>query len=100
MAEILNILEGYDPLPPFGAAELLHLEVEAMRRAFTDRNSYLGDPDFVQMPLDRLLSKSYAAELRKQINPARASARRHSTPHSGRADPPRTTRSWTPTATP
>ncbi|MFI5210333.1 MAG: gamma-glutamyltransferase family protein, partial [Gemmatimonadales bacterium] len=37
MAEIFNILEGYNPLPPFGAAELLHLEAEAMRRAFTDR---------------------------------------------------------------
>lgn len=73
MAEIFNILEGYDPLPPFGSAELLHLEAEAMRRAFTDRNTYLGDPAFVNMPLDRLLSKSYAAELRKQINPARAS---------------------------
>jgi gamma-glutamyltranspeptidase/glutathione hydrolase len=73
MGEIFNILEGYDPLPPFGSAELLHLEAEAMRRAFTDRNTYLGDPAFVNMPLDRLLSKSYAAELRKQINPARAS---------------------------
>ena len=73
MGEIFNILEGYNPLPPFGAAELLHLEAEAMRRAFTDRNTYLGDPAYVQMPLDRLLSKSYAADLRKQINPARAS---------------------------
>jgi gamma-glutamyltranspeptidase / glutathione hydrolase len=74
MGEIFNILEGYDPLPPFGSAELLHLEAEAMRRAFTDRNTYLGDPAFVQMPVDRLLSKSYAASLRKKIDPARASA--------------------------
>ncbi len=67
MAEILNILEGYDPLPPFGSARLMHLEAEAMRRAFTDRNTYLGDPAFVTAPLARLTSKAYAAELRKGI---------------------------------
>ncbi|HEY6107509.1 MAG TPA: gamma-glutamyltransferase [Gemmatimonadales bacterium] len=72
LAEILNILGGYDSLPPFGSTALLHLETEAMRRAFEDRNHWLGDPDFVQMPLDRLLSKSYAAELRAQIDPTRA----------------------------
>jgi gamma-glutamyltranspeptidase / glutathione hydrolase len=72
LAEILNILGGYDSLPPFGSTALLHLETEAMRRAFEDRNQWLGDPDFVRMPLDRLLSKSYAAELRAQIDPARA----------------------------
>ena len=63
---ILNIMEGYEPLPPFGSPALLHREAEAMRRAFTDRNTYLGDPGFVQMPLDRLLSKEYAATLRAQ----------------------------------
>ena len=67
MGEILNIMEGYDPLPPFGSPALVHLEAEAMRRAFTDRNTYLGDPAFVQNPTDRLLSKTYAAELRKGI---------------------------------
>jgi gamma-glutamyltranspeptidase/glutathione hydrolase len=72
LGEILNILEGYDSLPPFGSAALLHLETEAMRRAFEDRNRWLGDPDFVQMPVERLLSKSYAATLRGQIDPRRA----------------------------
>ncbi len=67
MAEILNIMEGYKPLPPFGSAALLHREAEAMRRAFTDRNTQLGDPAFVHMDLDRLLSKEYAAQLRSQI---------------------------------
>ncbi|MGE3526093.1 MAG: gamma-glutamyltransferase, partial [Gemmatimonadales bacterium] len=76
MAEILNIMEGYDPLPPFGSARLVHLETEAMRRAFTDRNVFLGDPDFVQMPLDRLLSKEYADSLRGTILPDRASPTR------------------------
>src|SRR5882762_10603809 len=72
MGEILNILEGYDTLPAFGTAAYVHLLTEAMRRAFIDRNRWLGDPDFVSMPLDRLLSKSYAATLRSQIDPNRA----------------------------
>ena len=67
MGEILNIMEGYGPLPPFGSPALVHLEAEAMRRAFTDRNIYLGDPGFVRNPTDRLLSKEYAADLRKGI---------------------------------
>jgi gamma-glutamyltranspeptidase / glutathione hydrolase len=67
MGEILNIMEGYDPLPPFGTPMLMHREAEAMRRAFTDRNRHLGDPDFVRNPLDRLLSKEYAAGLRGEI---------------------------------
>lgn len=67
MGEILNIMEGYGPLPPFGSPALVHLEAEAMRRAFTDRNTYLGDPAFVRNPIDRLLSKAYAAELRTGI---------------------------------
>jgi gamma-glutamyltranspeptidase/glutathione hydrolase len=67
MGEILNIMEGFGPLPPFGSATLLHREAEAMRRAFTDRNRYLGDPAFVRNPIKRLLSKQYAAELRSQI---------------------------------
>jgi gamma-glutamyltranspeptidase/glutathione hydrolase len=67
MGEILNIMEGYDPLPPFGSPALVHREAEAMRRAFTDRNMYLGDPAFVQNPVDHLLSKAYAAELRNGI---------------------------------
>ncbi len=72
MGEILNILEGYDTLPAFGTAAYVHLVTEAMRRAFIDRNRWLGDPDFVDMPLDRLLSKSYAATLRSQIDPKHA----------------------------
>jgi gamma-glutamyltranspeptidase/glutathione hydrolase len=73
LAQILNILEGYDPLPPFGSAESVHLKAEAMRRAFIDRNRHLGDPAFVTIPLDRLLSKEYAAALRNEIDPRRAS---------------------------
>jgi gamma-glutamyltranspeptidase/glutathione hydrolase len=56
MGEILNIMEAFGTLPPFGSATLMHREAEAMRRAFTDRNTYLGDPGFVHNPVDRLLS--------------------------------------------
>src|SRR5437660_1583320 len=72
MGEILNILEGYDTLPAFGTTAYVHLLTETMRRGFIDRNRWLGDPDFVDMPLDRLLSKSYAATLRSQIDPKHA----------------------------
>jgi gamma-glutamyltranspeptidase / glutathione hydrolase len=67
MGEILNIMEGFGALAPFGSATLMHREAEAMRRAFTDRNKYLGDPAFVRNPVERLLSKEYAAGLRKEI---------------------------------
>ncbi len=73
LVEILNVMEGFSPLPALGSAALLHLEAEAMRRAYLDRNAYLGDPDVVPMPLERLLSKSYATELRADIDPRRAS---------------------------
>ncbi|MET4570852.1 gamma-glutamyltransferase [Rhodanobacter soli] len=66
IAEILNILSGYD-LTKMGQATRVHYIVEAMRRAFRDHNDYLGDPDFVQMPLDMLLSPYYAAGLRQGI---------------------------------
>ncbi len=72
MGQILNIMEGFDTLPPLGSAGYGHRVAEAMRRAFQDRNRWLGDPDFVDMPLERLLSKSYAAGLRAQIDLQRA----------------------------
>lgn len=69
---ILNIMEGWDRLPPFGSAALLHREAEAMRRAYVERNRHLGDPAFVRNPVARLTSKSFAAELRHRIDTARA----------------------------
>jgi len=89
MGEILNIMEGFDPLPPFGSAEHVHLLAEAMRRAFTDRNHFLGDPAFVTMPLDRLLSKEYAAAQRHTIDPSRATPSTTLVP--GRAEADQTT---------
>lgn len=68
LAEIANILEGYD-LTALGwhSASTLHLLAEAWKRAYADRNAYLADPDFVSMPLARMLSDGYAAERRATI---------------------------------
>ncbi|HEY4099841.1 MAG TPA: gamma-glutamyltransferase [Gemmatimonadales bacterium] len=69
LALILNIMEGFGPLPPFGSTALVHREAEAMRRAFTDRNRYLGDPDFEKLPmLPTMESKAYATKLRESID--------------------------------
>lgn len=75
LVEMLNMLEGYDlKANGYGSATNQHLITEAMRRAFADRAQHLGDPDFVSdMPIARLTSKEYAADLRKTINPAKAS---------------------------
>ena len=68
ICEILNILEGYDLSEMgFHAAEPIHFMTEAFRLAFFDRNTYLGDPEFVHAPLQRLLSKDYATRLRGLI---------------------------------
>jgi len=71
IAEILNILSGFD-LSKMDQAQRVHTIVEAMRRAFRDHNDYLGDPDFVKMPLDMLLSPFYADGLRQGILPDKA----------------------------
>jgi gamma-glutamyltranspeptidase / glutathione hydrolase len=68
LCETLNVLEGYDLRRlGFHAAEAVHVMTEALRLAFFDRNTYLGDPAFVRSPLRRLLSKDYAARLRGLI---------------------------------
>ena len=73
ICEILNVLEGY-PLKNLGfrSAQAIHYQVETMRHAYMDRNSYLGDPDFVKNPLDRLLDKAYAEKIRAVIDPMKA----------------------------
>jgi gamma-glutamyltranspeptidase/glutathione hydrolase len=71
IAEILNILSGLD-LDKLDQAHRVHYIVEAMRRAFRDHNDYLGDPDFVSMPLQMLLSPFYADGLRQGILPDKA----------------------------
>jgi gamma-glutamyltranspeptidase / glutathione hydrolase len=70
LIEMLNILEGYPSRRiGDGSADALHLEIEAMKLAYADRAAYLGDSDHVDVPLDWLISKSHAAELRGLIDP-------------------------------
>ncbi len=70
----LNLLEGYD-LKAMGqnSPDFLHVSVEAVKLAMADREKYLGDMDFIKIPYEGLLSKSYANERRKLIDPAKAS---------------------------
>jgi gamma-glutamyltranspeptidase/glutathione hydrolase len=72
LIETLNILETRERVPPFGSAGWTHLLAEAFRRAFIDRNTRLGDPAFVRVPVDTLISKTYARALARTIEPARA----------------------------
>ncbi len=81
ICEILNILEGY-PISylGYGSAETTRLMVEAMRHAYVDRNTALGDPDFVENPVAKLTSDAYAEEIRAQIDPYRAGVSADLTP--------------------
>jgi gamma-glutamyltranspeptidase / glutathione hydrolase len=83
LLETLNILEGYD-LAALGdrTPDSMHLIIEAFRRAFDDRTSFLGDPDFESMPTARLIDKGYAAAWRKSISMTMA------TPSSALTRPP------------
>ncbi|MGH8483753.1 MAG: gamma-glutamyltransferase family protein, partial [Pseudomonas sp.] len=73
ICQIMNILEGY-PMKDLGfhSAQGMHYQIEAMRHAYVDRNSYLGDPDFVKNPIEHLLDKNYATKLRDAIQPQKA----------------------------
>ena len=75
LVEMLNVLEGFDlAAAGHNAPRTVHLMAETMRRAYADRARHLGDPDFnPALPLPRLLSKDYAARLRRSIDPRRAS---------------------------
>lgn len=84
ICEILNILEGY-PLQDWGfrSARAVHLQLEAMRIAYTDRNGLLGDPDFVRNPVDHLIDKHYAEQIRTGIDPGRAGTGSAQAVHEG-----------------
>src|SRR5262249_51538470 len=71
LIEMLNILEGYD-LAHADAAQALHLQIEAMKRAYADRALFLGDPDTVKVPVEKLIAKDYAAAWRATIDPDHA----------------------------
>lgn len=72
ITESLNILEGFDPVPPFGSARYTHELASAYQRAFVDRNEKLADPAFYPVPIAHLTDKRYAAALRATIAPDRA----------------------------
>lgn len=75
LLEMLNILEGYDLSKIDSASsDRYHLMAEAMRRAFADRAEYMGDSDFVKVPVAGLIDKAYAAKLRGTIDPERATS--------------------------
>ena len=88
ICEILNILKGY-PMGDLGfhSASGIHYMIEAMRHTFVDRNFQLGDPDFVKNPLDKLLSDSYANDIRTKIDPSKATPSKEvqpgTAPHEG-----------------
>ena len=81
ICEILNIVEGY-PIGQLGfySAASIHAMVEAMRHAYVDRNFLLGDPAFIDNPVDRLVSKAYAKEIRATIPADRAGQSEGMTP--------------------
>ena len=73
IAQMLNILEGYDVAAlGFGTVETLHLLAEVLKIAFADRAEASGDPDFVKVPVERIVAKEYADERRTGIDRARA----------------------------
>jgi gamma-glutamyltranspeptidase/glutathione hydrolase len=88
VCEILAVLEGY-PLKAWGfrSAQGVHVQIEAMRHAYVDRNHFLGDPDFVRNPVERLIGKAHAAAIRAAIDPERAALSRDlapgAAPHEG-----------------
>ena len=73
IAQMLNILEGYDMAAMgFGTAEMIHVLAEVLKIAFADRAAASGDPDFIKVPVERLISKDYASERRGAIDFKRA----------------------------
>jgi gamma-glutamyltranspeptidase / glutathione hydrolase len=73
ITQLLNILEGYDIASlGFGTVDTLHLLAEVLKIAFADRAEASGDPDFVDVPVERITSKAYAAERRASIDVTRA----------------------------
>jgi gamma-glutamyltranspeptidase/glutathione hydrolase len=73
LALMAKILEGYELSDiPWHSAQMIHLLAETWKRAYADRNAYLGDPDFIDIPSERLMSAEYAAERRAGISPTRA----------------------------
>ncbi|RAS22902.1 gamma-glutamyltransferase 1 [Paraburkholderia bryophila] len=92
LCETLNILEGYDMRGlGFHSAASVHYMTEAMRHAYLDRNTLLGDPAFIKNPVDKLLSKDYAASIRTLITADTATPSKDVQPGYGVHEKPETT---------
>ncbi|EME4039730.1 MULTISPECIES: gamma-glutamyltransferase [Morganella] len=92
ICQTLNILEGYDlKAMGFNSADYIHTLTEAMRHSYMDRNTFLGDPAFVKNPTEKLTSKAYAEELRKEIIPGKATPSAQVQPGTGPHEKPETT---------
>ena len=94
VGEIANILEAYDlRAMGFHTPDMIHVYAEAAKLAYADRNTYLGDPKFVEMPLADMLSPEYADRRRALINPERATPSSEVAPGLGEGPPesPQTT---------
>ena len=92
ICQTLNILEGYDlKAIGFNSADYIHTLTEAMRHSYMDRNTFLGDPAFVKNPTEKLTSKAYAEELRKEIIPGKATPSAQVQPGTGPHEKPETT---------
>jgi gamma-glutamyltranspeptidase/glutathione hydrolase len=73
IVQVLNMLEGFDVAGMgFGSSAYVHLVAETLKIAFADRAKFLGDPDFVEVPVDGIISKEYAARRRREIDLERA----------------------------
>ena len=81
LVQMLNILENF-PIQSLGhnTSSTLHLMVETMKFAYADRFKFMGDTDFVQVPINRLISKNYAAQIAKKINLQQATPRQNILP--------------------
>jgi gamma-glutamyltranspeptidase/glutathione hydrolase len=92
LCELLQILEGYDLKGMgFHSAAAVHVMTEAMRHAYVDRNSLLGDPAFVRNPVEKLLTPDYVALIRAQIDPVRAGSSTLIKPGTAPHEKPETT---------
>lgn len=92
ICQTLNILEGYDlKSMGFNSAEYVHTLTEAMRHAYMDRNTFLGDPQFIKNPTEKLLNKAYATEIRQQIKPNEATSSENVQPGIAPHESPETT---------
>lgn len=92
LCETLNVLEGYNlQSMGFNSAAAIHTMAEAMRHAYMDRNTYLGDPAFINNPIDRLLSKNYAEQIRAKIVPGKATPSENVQPGMEPHEKPETT---------